>query len=543
MYPKLRHDIDGLMATARLQWLLGRIGLIGADSTPDQAATLHLDLMRFCAAHAVGEEAWREVLGVALGAAIQAEDAVFLDEFFGHYLWLGWSGKSSQQMPYVLLLDLLEAVESGRRWARGVHLGRLIQQHYPALAIGPYAIAHCKEVEASRPGHAVSRRIVQDFERAHTLAQRAGEEAFARHIKLRENLHRLKHGVGASKARRALKALGTTEMSPAMMLWYAEGMMHSEFWLDRVRALDMLDDLARDVMDLRPSPAREQVHLETLKELADRLLHHVGPKRLHQTEEDRLVALLETLHGQGSQHVALAREKLEQGKQLESQVDVSWEAFKSLAGHTAYWVDRQFFLHTLKGLLEHKEGAAKRAMALVEEGGDLRCYEVHVLQVLVALERDDLVGFGGALEAINATWSVAKVDASVDVLRVVWPRALEGLNRWAPSKADRRAHLEAPRPEHVSWDRAAAALGGALVGWASRRLEEPSYGMWPLIRHVLGAKLVQTAHLMAKPLVSQGKRPPEELKGEVYGAILDWALRHGPQDDLRFWLEEMEPKR
>ena len=540
IYPTLRRDVDGLIATARLQWFLGRIGLLGQDSTPDQAAALHLDLMRFCAGQAVGEQAWREVLRGGLGAAVGAEDVAFLDEFFGHYLWLGWSGKSAQQTPYALLLELLEAVEEARAWPRGVHLGDLIQQAYPALAIGPYATAHCRESGNPRPGHAMSRRIVRDFERAHALALRQGDEAFAKHIELREHIHRIRHAVGAKEALRAIKGAKASQMPPAMRFWYAQGMVHSGFWLDRVRALDVLDDLARDAMALRPSFAGQGVSVQELEALADRLVRQVGAGSLPQTEEDRLLALLETLHGGEGQQVALAKERLEQGRLVEAGVTVEWEAFEGLPGHTAYWVDRQFFLRVVQGMLGHEEGACGRARALIE-GGDLLCYESHVLRVFVAINEEDVEAYARAFEAVNQTWGGA-VEGSVDVLGVVWPEALRGLARWAPSKAERRAHLEAPKPEHVAWDRAAAALGAALVGWSKHQVREPSYGMWPLIRHVIEAKLVQTAHQMAKPLVRQGWRPPQALRGEVYGALLDWALRHGPQDEVRFWLEEMEPQ-
>ena len=232
-----------------------------------------------------------------LGVAAEAGALDVLSEMFEGYAWMAWSGQGPGSQPWGLAEALLRA-QRAQRWRAGSHLGDLLGRGYPDCALGPYAAAHFRERGAlARPDPDVAEGAgarARRFGRARTLAERAGEDALAAHCALRQGTALLL-GRGRPEGGRALlRELDAGALPPTERLWYAMGMSRSDFWLDRVRAADAVDELATEVLRARPGEASRQLTGEQM-ERAARFVLERDAGELADAEEDRLRALVDLI--------------------------------------------------------------------------------------------------------------------------------------------------------------------------------------------------------------------------------------------------------
>ena len=289
-----KREVTGILQVAQSRFFVQRIESALADSDHERAAAAVLATARQSTEYNLSPKAWRELITIGLIQAAKAGSRSLLAEIIEQYTWLAWSGEGNDSQPW----ELGEHLEDVDRKA-GAYLGDLLARAYPDCALGPYAAAHFREQDQLAKNAAIEPTWAANnaarFERAALLAERAGRAVMANHCRLRQGVTLMLGKVESQTARGLLKKLDKDALSPRELLWYAIGMMLSDFWLDRVRAADTIDAIATDVIEARPGPTLRAIDKPTIEHLVDYLLARQGLE-LQAAEEDRVRALIELVY-------------------------------------------------------------------------------------------------------------------------------------------------------------------------------------------------------------------------------------------------------
>ena len=562
MLETFRSELGGLVQSARAQV---RIQLAERAAEQEQwvRQTDHLmELARAATEFNLSGHAWRDLLATILASALRADSVERLSEIFERYMWLGWSGDTPRHQPWSLSRQLAIAQDLGHARA-GAHTGELIMRNYPGCALGPYTCAHFREVAALAKGAATlpahtARVTVKHFERAHTEATHAGRDALARHCRLRASVTRMLGGFETRQARAALKAVLPADLTPKERLWWMLGMHRSTFWLDRVRAADVLDEIASDVARARPTEAQRQLNESTVHMCVEYLLGH-DEAELHPSEEDRLRGVVDVAFG----HTDPARAKrllstLQMRQEVQDTAQTSLRDADDLiasledraSAHGDGWAKTAQTMRALQRVLDDACADAEVPAPPRKPLGDWLVGAHRAHELLWALRMDQPSEIEQAVLTLRRT---LQEDASawpaawLRPLASAWPMLIAWVRDNAPPERRRAAGggeeakdgEDAHQEEEERRERRAYIVEvgiGAIKIWAAHA-PRPSYGWWGLAEHLLDADMAAAADAVATRALSDHVAPEDAQQRAVVGKLTAWAVEGGDRPTMLRWLE------
>ncbi|MEM1348969.1 MAG: hypothetical protein AAGI01_10460, partial [Myxococcota bacterium] len=301
----VRAEVHGVLQTAATTWRTQQALAHLRQGAHAAAVRVLMALARSATEWALTTQAWRELVTQILELGVRGSLRSELGEAFDAYAQMAWSGARADAMPWELERVFAVGDEVGT-WTSACYLGDLVARTYPTCPLGHYAAAHFRELAciASEDRRATKMHaIAQRFAQAKALAEQLGRAKHAAHYELRRGVCLLLGGVDKQSGRDALRQCAMDELTQTERVWYALGMAHSDFWLDRVRAADAIDELAAEIA--RGAGRAAGTTLEELRGVTHLLLEREGVE-FHAAEEDRLSALIDTLF-EGDEREAMRR--------------------------------------------------------------------------------------------------------------------------------------------------------------------------------------------------------------------------------------------
>lgn len=287
----MRSAAPGPVALARLLWHTQRAESALARDRFEESWDQLWRVGQVMSPHTPSSLAWEELVVTMLEVCLRGALKPQIAETLEQYGWLAWPAEG--EAPWAAL-ELIAACEEAGTWSTGAHLGDLLARMWPACAAGPLMAGHMRELELLASGELSGPRLraaAQRMERALELC--AARPALIPRVTLRAGVALMLEGQQRSRGRALLRSLDASKLGPQARRWYALGMARSDFWLDRVRAADIIDELA-DKTDA--SQVRERAQLAALL----RFLLSQETLAMTSAEEDRLGALIQELaeHGE-----------------------------------------------------------------------------------------------------------------------------------------------------------------------------------------------------------------------------------------------------
>lgn len=487
--------------------------------------------------HVLGTEGMRVLVGLMACVIARGDLRQEALELVENNAKFAWSETTSEHTP----LQWLNAFELASRystWRTAVTLADALGRAYPTWALAPYAGAHFRERAKLAVGELSPRRMnahARRFGQAHALATLSKETRLEQHCVLRQGVALMLGGQDIAQARRLLKGIKVPTLSPHEKLWYAIGMSHSTFWLDRVRAADAIDDLARALKRQRIHGI-EHTHIQAA---VGYLFEREGVD-VHDAEEDRLSALIEeAFEGQDQErmHHALSvrmqlrahhTRPLDQAQRITEVLDAqasTSEAWRRSASSFSYL---QRFA-TQDASEQEVESIPTRAPDVFLDGAHM------ALTLLHAVARQKPSEVEASLRTIRARLRederLAQHRSRLRPLSSAWPKTLEWVRAWSAHDQSDPAHVEV----------LLEVLDDAMEAWASIA-PEPSYGWWALGAHTL----TLGAHASTRACARRGVDSRQALadggkaRDHVLGKILDQVVRDADPVDMQLWLERAE---
>ncbi|MBA2663504.1 MAG: hypothetical protein H0U74_14545 [Bradymonadaceae bacterium] len=517
-------EVHALLASAQVRWHVDRYeSLVEAARWSAALDTLE-KLAQTLVDAEVSERGWRMVLTSITFCAARGdllEDFLRLFDAYGHRAF----GHESAAQPWQLREAFVDQ-DSPASFATCAAIGEFLAGRFPTCPLGYYVSAHFGELvytQSTSRSSASLRQMVQNLESAARLADDHSIDRAARHGRLRLGVLLLKSGLDRERGRHLLKAISPDTLVAREQLWYALGMLHSPFWLDRVRSADVLDALAEGRK--RARPGYQTVEVSAIREAASALFH-ASPFELQSAEEDRLTELAATLFAE--REAATWRELLQIRPQLRElhalPLDRASEALPLLnqlaRQGESYWFD---VFHQFARLQAAWSGADGQSSTALTRPVDEERYRISVLtsELLDALERDPA---SSAVTTLLASLrdELRNFDGTHDAMALkpvtlLWPRLFERLDQLA--------------------DR--TALDPIAASWVARA-PEPSYGFWPLAAHFIKAELHGPARAVARRALGDASPAPNELRLHVVGHLVDHAIAQAEPEHMLFWLEQLK---
>ncbi len=552
---QLRADVQGVWASAQIEVRLRWIDRVIEEQNWQGAAQAIVGLARHMTTLELSAKAWQEIVTLGVTACLRANERGMLAELCEGYLWMGWSGKQDDAMPWGMaqVCASLGAKVDARMAAQ---LGDLLAKMYPAFALGPYLSAHYREQYALLDGvnaSALSANIWR-FQRAATLATQSGHEDFARHCLLRQGVCGLLSESAPSESRKLLKTLDVEALSPQERLWYALGMAHSEFWLDRVRGADVLDDLTTQVTTHQPGEAARVLSMEVLRQGLEWM---IGRERgaMQAAELDRIRGVIALIYqgderGESLEELLELREVLasERGAALDESGELLWRLWQRSDVMGDGWRESTRAARVLRACVLEEQG--RENLRLPEP--EAPWLEVsHLSGVLLeSCQEDDHEQVEDMLRAIRDV--VAKTSHHTQALRPFFaalPGLLDWWSRLVPSEKKRRRLLdrlqgqerEALLEDVAIYERLGEMISRIVQAMMARHVPQPSYGWWLLGAHLVEHQLFEAAQPVVRSALASRHVVDEKLQAHVMGHMLYWAS--AKQSDpvvMRRWLELCE---
>jgi hypothetical protein len=526
--PGLRAAAPGAVVLGRLLWHAQRAESAFGRGRFEECWDQLWRAGRLMSPHSPQAPAWGELvlcmLEACLRGALKAQLAETLEEFG----WLAWSDDAQVWSA----VALIEACEQAGTWSTGAHLGDLLARRWPASAVGPLMAGHFRELELLGAGEAGGVRhgaVAQRFERAMELAVQEGREADS--LALRAGVALMLAGREKGRGRALLRGLKANALPSPARLWYAVGMARSDFWLDRVRAADVIGEEAA-LLDERDVVGRQAlIRLLRFVMTQDALV-------MQSAEEDRLDALIGEL-AEGDER-ALLRDLLRlralitaQGAGTPAQApEVAAQLAQMSATHGGAWRGVAATYRSLAALTD--EATSPDQLALPREEAWRGLEVARIAEELVYAARTG--GLAGAIGAAQyATGALeSKIGharpAELRPLGAAWPALLALCEGRAAdeAQAEQRAHL-------------AGLVGRLFVAWAERA-PSPASGWWQLSAHLARAGMLEAAERAAERAWGAGEAGDEVARGYASGQLLAWVIEQGEPARMLKWLERMEPK-
>lgn len=540
-FETLEDEVDGVVANARVSFSLATIGRAVDHAEWSRALGALESLARTLEPLELPEEAWCEVLVAAGWLGVHANDISQVAALFEIYAARAWSNSPPQAMPWQLAAAFSEA-DRLERFEAGRALGELVALLFASCPLGPYAAAHFGERALDgRTDDALS--IAGRFEQAGQLAEAIEMPQSAAQSRLRAGALLLRTSASRNSGRALLRSVDPSDFDRPDALWYAVGMAHSPFWLDRVRAADAVLSHAED------DPATRDI--EDLACAIDYLLD-CAPFDLHNLELDRLEALIDTVldddssdAGTPTEEAQSARRRLELRSHLEgaatSPVWRAGEAADTLSSHADGESARQRaaveFARAVGQIYAGDEalGLDSDSLARLEQDFPVAAA---VLQALVPAVREDarrLATAMGELEGLFRQHGRAVSQTHAKPAALLWPKLLP-LVRTLRAEADDEDSDDVDR---TTARRIVASTREVLTRWIPIA-PSPSYGWWSLAANLLGDDFGDAARMATRRAVDDGEQVDDALERRVLAAVLDRAVRDGDPDQMLEWLEVAE---
>lgn len=526
-FATLLDEVDGVFANARIAYSLTTVDRAMDRGEWPRALDALSGLAERLAHLVVPKSGWRELLVAAAWCAVRGsaiEQAAPILEAHGHR---AWRTSSRAGMPWQLGAALEEADRRGR-FAAGRELGRLVATLFPTCPLGRFAQAHFSDrmLQHGQDDPAPA-ELADAFEEAAGLADALDMPRLARRAKLRAGVVLLRSEVARERGRSLLRAVDTAHLSRKDALWYAVGMAHSAFWLDRVRAADQVLALAEaDARAARGTDADTRADVVT----ASRYLLDCAPIELQPLELDRLEAL--------------AAEVDEAAAMLEVRAHLEGVAAASLdrAGEAADLLDRAGaepadarrraaveFCRAIEGVYDGDEATIPDAASLARIGDGFPLAAA-VVEALVPAANADAARLATALGDLEGRLRRAAAPLSGSELKPVallWPELLPFLRRLQEADDDVDA---------TTVRRIAASAAEIAARWLPKA-PTPSYGWWNLAANLLACDMAEQAALAARRALDDAESVDAGVEERVVVALLDRAVREADSDEMLAWLQ------
>lgn len=545
--PQVLHETRGVWNKAQAHLLAQRATRQAEQQQWEGAAALLLSLAKLSTEQTLSAGAWRELLGAQVRLLMRAKtDSArdLLAEVVEQYLWLAWSGQHEHSMPWSLI-DAFEIAQREQQWRIGAAFGDLLARQYPTFPYGPYAAAHFREAARLQDGElepSLMRANAKRFELAQQLAQQLNRPQLAQHCQLRRGVALMLSGTERAQGRAALKAIKPELLGAQERIWYMWGMSKSDFWLDRVRAADILDDLTVAIQQHRPEIAQLGLEPKLPERMLNLLLWREGLE-LHPSEEDRLRSLLGLVY-KGDEHARRVsalnvRVELQELKRVPAhsaeadQLERTLEQSAQALG--ASWRRASSSVRFLRQLSDPDFTPGPDHAIPREAPEPALLGSQAALELLLAAKRRDLGAVEQGLQKLRQQLTqdpeLLQHPERLAPLGAAWPTLLK-LTATPDEAADERAQ------EQLSYIK--ELLMHTIARWA-QRAPRPGYGWWPLAAHLVDQQLWDGAKALARrgSASTLASCPPEELQARsfVIGKILAQVIEGADRLEMLQWLE------
>jgi hypothetical protein len=389
------------------------------------------------------------------------------------------------------------------------------------------------------PENCTPRSIAENFARAEDIAETLEMTEFSRRARLRGGVILLRSGDGRDEGRELLREVDPQRLGRADSLWYAVGMAHSPFWLDRVRGADQdigLADAPKSARKKGPQPQPADV------EAAARCLLDSAPLQLQPLEADRLDELVDLLAA--ADDFTHLRANLDLRAHLDQLADLPLEqageaaefmgADSSDAGRAA-----AHFCRILQNIFDGEAPAQPDAadLATIEEFHPLAAT---VITALFALATRDAAKLATALGSLEGKLRISQIQpAALKPIGLLWPSLLSYLGELRDASADAAVSVEPTTTKRIT-----ASAREIFARWIPEA-PQPSYGWWKLSANLLATPEIdapwpENAARCTLRALRDGICDDAELEARVLAKILDRAVEHAADDELLEWLEVAE---
>ncbi len=520
-FATLLNEVDGIFANARITYSLTTIDRAMDHGEWTRAIDMLARLADRVAGVEVPREAWRELLYAAAWFGVMADDVDAAAPILERSSHRAWPSSRPDEMPWKLA-DALEEADRRGRFAAGKRLGDLVATIFPTCPLGNYAAAHFAD-RLHQHGQADSpaaERAAQ-FERAAQLADAVDEEALAKRAHLRAGVALLRSSTDRERGRALLRQIDPAELSRADSLWYAVGMAHSPFWLDRVRAADQVIAVAEG----DDEPAQDTRG-------AARYLLDCAPIELQPLEIDRLDGLADELgiptdllsvrkHLEGVAAAPLARAGEAADLLAQSLAEEASEA--QLAAIE--------FCRAVAGIFDGDEATEpdEASIARLRDSFPIGALVVEALPAVVAGDVARLATSLGELEGRFHRDAKSFARADLKPVALLWPHLLPLIRR-----LDEDGDVDATTRRRVT-----ESTGEILARWLPDA-PAPSYGWWNLAANLQACAMHEQAARAARRAIDDGESVDPDLERRVIATVLDRVIRDGSPTQMLEWLERAD---
>lgn len=559
-FETLLNEVDGIFANARIAFALTLVDRAIEHQEWPQAVELLMGLADKLARRDIPAAAWRELISASAWCGINAP--VFgsmpeIEAILERYATRAWpkdfansEGEATflankrRAMPWDLS-DLLELAEQQGKYLNGLKFGQVIRTVFPDFPLGYYASAHFADRllhigHGTLPRACTPKLIAKNFARAEELAKLLEMPKLVQRARLRGGAILLRSGEAPEQGRELLREVEARELSRADRVWYAVGMAHSSFWLDRVRAADQVISLSSSSR----SAVRSTAHKTPKRQGADleaatrHLLEH-APLQLQALEVDRLEELVDLLGSvEDAAHLA---GNLELRARLNELTDLpltrAGEPAEQMALNSgpAGQAASDFCQILQHFFVAHAAGkpippAHPDDLTRIEGFYPLAAT---TLSTLFAILTGDASKLATALGSLEGKLRITRVQpGELKPVGLIWPSLF--------------AYLDARREKTSTEDdtttkRIVASTREIFNRWIVRA-PQPSYGWWTLSAQVLRCvefdePWPKAAAQCTRRALQNGIPGTPELEARVLTTLIDRAVQHADDAVLREWLE------
>ncbi len=512
---------------SRLRFFRARIRHLMERQQWQRALTTVIDFAQWAQGQVDDVQVWLDMTIAATRIVGHLDDPAEYRAFLTHFAdpFLG-----DHRHPRHELLDAFSSIADHVEPSVMISVGRWLTDARPRWPLGPYLIAHFREVQF-RGSHnpEATRETTAFFRIAADRAVELDQKQWSLHCRLRQGALLLSSGTDRARGRLILGGLDWTGLCPTEQLWMAVALASSGQWTDRLRAMDIVLDLHRATSAARPGTS--DLRLQDLQRTAAAIFRLAGI-HLPEPESRRLEELTTTLFRGDERQRWLAyldaRETLSRIAALP--FDDAEAAFATLDELSRVYPQRwnrvahRFrILHTgWTGDYESSSGvpspshrdarlpltdAVARTLSFlrnVDSESDDEALRTHLERLCELLQDATTEADGAALRP----------------LAILWPRLLNRL-------------------DHFDGDALRDLLTEIARHYAAYA-PDPGYGWWPLAAHLYRAELPDAADVIAERARGDERTfDDDETRSFVARTRFQRALDATDPVDARRWLDEL----
>ena len=559
MFELARSEAKGVWASAQIEVRARWIERLVEEQSWASALHATLALAAQLSPLKLSPGAWREVVLEGARCALYTEERGLLSELCEDYLWMAWSGQGAEQEPWELIA-LCGQLGDQVTLQMGAHLGDALTRAYARSPVGPYLSGHYRErraLERHGAGSELGANLWR-FQRAFTLAEAQQRERFVEHCRLRYGVCGLLAGEAPASLRAMMKSINISSLRPQERLWYALGMSQAPFWLDRVRGIDELDELASHVTQARPGELARELDVALLERSLEWMLARERGASSRSAEADRLRGVIDEVYNPGSPRAVALGEVLSLRQALAERGDVTLkeggELLEMFARRASAlgggWPQSVKALQALRHALLGEaplQGAAEHE--LDDRAPWLTISRLGLKLLEAILSQDDEAAAEALVLIRRHVITSSELPESYRPFFALLPRVLQWLKQMLPSSRERKRTRRAGDPEAIASleerearrERFGELLDLALSAMVSRHAPTPSYGWWALSAALVESALFESAQRAVERALELNEKADPALKAHALGHLLNWACT--VQDDpvtMRLWLERCE---